>query len=1661
MTSSTTTGQPRPTHSFPLWDRRFDPHRTIIDPQQTAAHQTDEQEAKVSRPIRPRRKRKEDPSRTAEAGKQTKPKSNKAKDNRPSLNLVNPQKKLRSAYQAHILHSLDPQEDSITDGTEKINFESAAIVGCSGSGLTTMLSYRALENFRNSKPTIILSDHDHIRQKIAQNIIDFANPEERNHLAQNIEVINDFEQLQFAEDPHKIYILSTQMLEKFDYDNQNFPVLQNIQEILVDDVHSYTGKPSDGRTKLLLSLLKHTKSSSQRPTTLIGVSSTPYQRDEDPDTLQFNTLFDPSAVETTPNYKRLSELGFLRRIISKQIHVQGSTSTGEPLATSLLGSLWNSILLDSQKGSVNDQIITELSKEYKPKKKFHIIANSTEHANILCKILAKNLPEANPKILTDDHHGFYQTKAGNDDLEFHKENKNYILQSYENGGCDILIDIGLSQGFNSGNTDVCVVLERNSKTHNLMRYIGEASQGANGTKTPLEFWFLDPKTLKEFNKQRSDSFPEFGKVAKSRSLASTSNAPIEVETNRATLGLHKINELEFHPLWYEKFLRAFLATQTLDEYANELYTKVQLEPGESKPELEEIKKIILGNLINTKIFRQFLELNNPGLGTGFTEKVIATVPELTGIENPREAENVVFNCHKEGLDINKTYGTKENNNIKWLEYLDRGLFISDYAVPKERIRLRSIAFAKVLYDKFGPNCFTNKEFITKAISVFTGNTIDHKLFALIVNGLGLDFEEVRTNFSHLSGNIKSIPFKQLKELLQKKYSHNSIDMENLDGFFQKQIFADLGIDFATLVHSLTEYSNHFEPDQKIIDGSLREKIHDFLNAHNQALGQKDLGQSFRADIDSSKRARLTLNSLEKEILYNQILAKVWNIKRSSILVTDDFVYGSHADEVYIEHNFLRLTFPESQINLVESNLDWVGFIDNQLQSRAEFGKANIDTKKRLAHSIQEFIKNQRGEVVPEASSTKSNPFTLSNNQVLNIEDHRSILGTNIILKSTEPEPEKRLARLISGGISPHEITAEDQQQLREYVKFIGLEPEEILWKFPKLLGVTKEKLISKIRDIRSCSNERSQRKDLLNALSYQYQSPNNLNQYVAKLAKDLGLSPDDMYRITEVPNPNVFYKEPIRLKLTSSNSNFSEDIADLDETHTIEIQQREFLRAIWGEKKYLSYTNINEKTSKTKIKGNEIGFEGYDKPLKEITESEVPEHLKFCKVYRFENGAWKEDTSQAISLIQPALPTASVPVVATQVPSLNIRSSMSINPSWSADLSAACEGDLDKLGALIAQFLVEPPRQNLDPRSRLEISKILFGDKSKLTSPPLTKEERNRNQDLFRQFVNFVFIKTNCSALALSTVIANHPQLTGLRNLDELKDATRKLYPDQRSVMERIDKKNNIKFYEDFNLDIDDLSRMPILSTIQDKFRKIFRRISKDLDVNIPKDLPEGRDLIALINCFTSNYICSDYGLEFNKQPLRSFSSKIITGPNTSNELLMEIALFKDFITCDLISYEGRMKESPVTSYDFAYHRFDPKTSNLLSNTVLQNTSLFVRSHFIEIISSLNSKKLDLIEAYHKFVKDSDAYKLNLNLLIAEFIDQYSEFKDQISKFTGEAHKIGIIYNIVDAIVGLNDYIPYEGRLPNEKVLNDFLTFADTRYPGIKAAAEASLRTAI
>lgn len=873
----------------------------------------------------------------------------------------------------------------------------------------------------------------------------------------------------------------------------NILPLAKIHEILVDDAHSYAGQANDGFTQVLATLLYEINASTQKPVNIFGTSATPsecqvHREDKDPHqqgntpSLQFDDFFSSESRQPTPTAQQLIEkLKHYKTPSLSLIELDNKT------ANAMQNTDASKILLDSTTGSINARIVDQYQQDQQsnPGKKWHIIVSPKlrAHATQLCGLF--NLRGINARVLTSPkyeenkvigHCGYFrpleedeQIAYGETHLELNDEShtqmkqikreEEEILADYEKGGCDVLIELD-TPASHSTQTDkvVDLTLRYDPANHHIKRLLGEAVR--SGEKRDIDYVFLNPDICRVFENLISGKNLQLGE--RSKGSASTSTTILnshESLTTSATARVISAGGTKYHETWFQSYLGPYIRKKqkedpnyNIDNLVDEFSKLAQLTKSPA-----EIKAIVSGLETDTKVFRQLVDFMKLD-----TTAVNIQVPELMGVDDEKMAIRILENQYF-ATGLSEDY----NPNQNWLKRLDPALRLAPEANGETKDRYRLKTFAEILYVKFGKEVFENRFFLDHALRVFTGDRVDYKLFGLLVNALssnepsasggGFSFRDIVNEFPQLTGSRAIIPFSDLQKQILERYPDGPPLKDNLDVFFTQQLYDDFGLDFGTLVQAVTTASEN--SDQTIINDSVKAEIQKFLESNYRKTAEKNSPQGSsirddRFDTEVKLKAEDDLSTITKEILYSQLIAKIWGLSAKLKIIEENFILELGPDSFSME---------ERKPSSIESVID-VNNINPGLAiayDHTDFDSAydRVDIKKRLARSLSDFIikrhnlnsteplkanpEAQRDDLsISKSLESRSNPSPNSKSRTPARFTEQELTGT-----------QKREIQVLLGAVAREDLSADDKKLLREFFESKNIKISKQIVEFYDRLGV--------------------------------------------------------------------------------------------------------------------------------------------------------------------------------------------------------------------------------------------------------------------------------------------------------------------------------------------------------------------------------------------------------------------------------------------------------------------------------------------------------------------------------------------------------------------------------------------------------------------------------
>jgi len=928
----------------------------------------------------------------------------------------------------------------------------------------------------------------------------------------------------------------------------NILPLAKIHEILVDDAHSYAGQANDGFTQVLATLLYEINASTQKPVNIFGTSATPsecqvHREDKDPHqqgntpSLQFDDFFSSESRQPTPPAQQLiEELKHYKTPSLSLIELDNEA------ANAMQNTDASNRLIDSSAESINARIVDQYQQDQQsnPGKKWHIIANSRAHATQLCGLF--NLRGINARVLTSPqienkkvigHCGYFsplpegeQLAPNETHLELNDEShtkmkritakEEEILADYEKGDCDVLIELD-TPATHSTQTDkvVDLTLRYDPANHHIKRLLGEAVR--SGDKHDIDYVFLNPDICRVFGNLISGKKLELGERIKGNSSASTT-APINPNplATSATARVIYAGGTKYHETWFQSYLRPYIRKKqnenpnyNIDNLVDEFSKSAKLTKSPA-----EIKAIVSGLETDTKIFRQlveFMELD--------TTAVNIQIPELMGVDDEKMAIRILENQYFI-TGLSEDY----NPNQSWLNRLDPALRLAPEANGETKDRYRLKTFAEILYVKFGKEVFENRFFLDHALRVFTGDRVDYKLFGLLVNALssnepsasggGFSFRDIVNEFPQLTGSRAMIPFSDLQKQILERYPDGPPLKDNLDVFFTQQLYDDFGLDFGTLVQAVTTASEN--SDQTIINDSVKDEIQKFLESNYRETAEKNSpkGSSIRDDrfdTEVKLKAEDDLSTITKEILYSQLIAKIWGLSAKLKIIEENFILELGPDSFSMEER--KPSSIESAINVNNINPGLAIAYDH-----TDFDSAydRVDIKKRLARSLSDFIikRHNLNSTEPLKANPEAQHDDLSISKSLESRSNPSPNNrSRTQARFTEQEltdPQKREIQVLLGAIAREDLSADDKKLLREFFESKNIKISKRIGEFYDRLGVEnlEEAKLIVAHHLKNSNPEWTKKftnfKDLVAEFIYTTQ-PDIFNQAPEQLSSLLGI----------------------------------------------------------------------------------------------------------------------------------------------------------------------------------------------------------------------------------------------------------------------------------------------------------------------------------------------------------------------------------------------------------------------------------------------------------------------------------------------------------------------------------------------------------------------------
>lgn len=418
--------------------------------------------------------------------------------------------KLRG-YQKLWLNQFTPQDlNWQLDDFTTISCQTAALVSFPGSGLTTVLAAKALERFRASKPVLICADHDHLKLKIAQAMVDLADSiaEKR-----RIQDALRFDLNDLGSHNHTIRIINPASLRSAlstDGDRTaRLTALKRFKDIFLDAVHHYTD-PNDYR-QLLIDLVQNTQEG-EKPR-IYGLSSTPKDSGTSGSSSSFSELFPPTHVIEGLAREDLVRQGSRGISLEARI-ITNSNNVHANDFRQIFGNDYDNHakILRISAQSANYQLAEQMSKDLSYGR-IRIVAQGAVEADQLAQVMAARGLRAQVLVSAKSHtrppisgKGYYERveetaqKSSKDlkhlqithadgsvenvCLRFVGVDESQAIQNFENGDRPIIIDYQILDGLNSLETNTVIFFNASTNVQRMLRALGPSSVQAPG---PLRF----------------------------------------------------------------------------------------------------------------------------------------------------------------------------------------------------------------------------------------------------------------------------------------------------------------------------------------------------------------------------------------------------------------------------------------------------------------------------------------------------------------------------------------------------------------------------------------------------------------------------------------------------------------------------------------------------------------------------------------------------------------------------------------------------------------------------------------------------------------------------------------------------------------------------------------------------------------------------------------------------------------------------------------------------------------------------------------------------------------------------------------------------------------------------------------------------------------------
>ncbi|MCE2928477.1 MAG: hypothetical protein LW817_02465, partial [Candidatus Caenarcaniphilales bacterium] len=964
---------------------------------------------------------------------------------------------LRQAYQKPWLDAFDTNPNSIKfkDSNRQeqvIDFASKAIVSFPGSGLTTTLAAKALQLIREEEPVLILCEHDHSKQKIAQSILDLVeDPEEKQSIKSKLSFDHRGAKAITIVNPTVFQRKQSKTSEQVS--NPVEALNPAIKHVLIDEANRYSGDPAEeqSRARIFTDILRQTNSSKDHPTHVYGVSSNPYYDSEDEvhgtrqeQVIEFYKIFLQANVSEGIAYPALKKQGFAREIKFNPIRIESD------LKTNALRNVFQADHSNPALTSINnDSALVQLASRSEIKGKTRIMAHSVQSADDLAKIYCVLGKKA--AVVTSKHKGFYELVESpqedeiNNLKQFQYNDKTYylrkvirdeaaLLNGFEHGDIDFIIDYEILNGHDSPKVDNLVLFNASKWGPRMLKALGQSAIAPNQAKA-LNVYHCEFHNNGELKQDisallngilaNSNPWDMFLTQVNTNPAASLGTTPAVINPAPSTLAIvnaaNNSTILATDERWLEKGLKpifALLNPRDLIQGEAEYLEKIRKHFGGKLDE-----DVLFGRKKDPELFQKIIEFNfailkkysnasdNYSSLERYQSHLASIVPDLMKLE----VDNHDF-AVKLIADIYRNAPIKPD--ASWLKRLDQLLKIHPSASEMDKKQLRSEKFAEVLYKLYGKEFFVFPANAKNAIEVFTGQTTNKFLLTYLLQSLSsssAEIDQIKQEFPQLFAKNSSRNFKSLQKQILSKFPE-APQAAQIKEFLTQTLYKELGIDLVTLINAAIIGAS--TDDQQIRSHSdLKQDLNDFLQKLEESLFAQEKalieGDQFNQEIQ--KLVNEHIEPITQEIIFSQLMHKIWPDAaiRTTSHQSEHRSSDASPDTVTTSVKGIKADDRFEAIDLLQADKNWLKVISDQTNTVVDFEALSgyqIGIKARLMTAINSF----------ENSIDKS-------------------LTT-------------REMKVLTGIEMPHDDA--ERNLVRSFLQFIQLDPKELVVQFPQRLGVT-------------------------------------------------------------------------------------------------------------------------------------------------------------------------------------------------------------------------------------------------------------------------------------------------------------------------------------------------------------------------------------------------------------------------------------------------------------------------------------------------------------------------------------------------------------------------------------------------------------------------------